>query len=301
MTKRLLVAVAVIVFSANLAYSAENNTKKKAASVQPKTDKVVASPVPPKPFSDNVTGLEMVNVKGGCYQMGDFAGMGRQEEKPAHEVCVDDFYMGKYEVTQDQWKKIMGSSPSVNKNCGKNGCPVDTVSWNDVQEYISRLNSRFNEENKIAGKYRLPTEAEWEYAARSGGKSEQYSGSDILVDVACFFEWNGDLDYRWSPKPVGTKRPNGLGIYDMTGNVWEWTSDWYGSDYYAVSPKNNPAGPVSGDRRVLRGGGWRNGAFDLRTSYRNFLPPLYRSDSIGFRLVWDLSKKLPLQDQPGKK
>jgi len=283
MTKKIWVLCTVIVLSANLAYAGESNTKKNASSTQPKLVKGPAkesvTPVPPKPFIDSSTGMEFVFVKGGCYQMGNSFGDGGPEEKPVHEVCTDDFYLGKIEVTQGQWKKIMGSNPSLNSKCGDN-CPVENVSWSDVQDFVSKLNGKSG-----GSKYRLPTEAEWEYAARSGGKLEQYSGGDVLADVAWFFEYDGDPSYRWGARPAGTKRPNGLGIYDMTGNVWEWTNDLYGSDYYSISPRNNPTGPASGDRRVLRGGSWRNGAFDLRSTYRNYLPPNYRSDVNGFRLL----------------
>jgi formylglycine-generating enzyme required for sulfatase activity len=121
-------------------------------------------------FTDLTTGIQMVFVQGGCYQMGDTFGDGESDEKPVHKVCVHDFYMGKYEVTQGQWKAVMGNNPSNFSNCGDN-CPVEQVSWADVQQFIQRLNSR-------SGKnYRLPTEAEWEYAARSGGKSEKWSGT----------------------------------------------------------------------------------------------------------------------------
>jgi formylglycine-generating enzyme len=265
MAKKFWVLCAVIVFSVNLAYAGEGNTK------------VSVAPAPL--FKDPATAMEFVFVKGRCYQMGNTFGDGGPEEKRVHEVCLDPFYMGKYEVTQGQWKKIMGSNPSVNSKCGDN-CPVDTVSWIDVQNFISKLNSRSG-----GSKYRLPTEAEWEYAARSGGLPEQYAGGNVLVDVAWFFDFSGEDNYRWGAKPVGTKRPNGLGIFDMTGNVWEWTNDWYGSDYYSNSPRNNPTGPTTGDLRVLRGGSWRNQSFDLRTTFRNYLTPNYRSDIIGFRLL----------------
>ena len=263
MAKKLWVLFAVIVVSLNLGCAS------KAPFVIDPTTSIGKDPT---------TGIEMVYVKGGCYQMGDTSGAGGPEEKPVHEVCVDDFYMGKYEVTQGQWKSVMRNNPSYFASCGDN-CPVDSVSWNDAQDFIRRLNSRSGE-----GKYRLPTEAEWEFAARSGGKRERYSGGDVLTDVAWFSEIGGDIINRRTI-PVGKKKQNGLGIYDMSGNVWEWTNDWYGSDYYSSSPPKNPTGPDSGDRRVLRGGSWLNGAFDLRTTYRNFLTPNYRSHAIGFRLL----------------
>lgn len=242
------------------------------------------TPLPPNTFRDPATGLDMIYVNAGCFLMGDSSGLGGPEEKPVHEVCVDNFYIGKYEVTQGQWKSVMGSNPSIHTVCGAN-CPVENVSWNEVQSFLSKLNTNKTKVKISSGQYRLPTEAEWEYSARSAGKSEQYSGGEILADVAWYYYFSGEDGYRWGTQPVGAKRPNGIGLFDMTGNVWEWTNDWFGSDFYASSPRKNPVGPVSGDRRVLRGGGWRNGAYDLRTSYRNYLKPDYRSDSVGFRLL----------------
>jgi formylglycine-generating enzyme len=236
------------------------------------------SPAPP-PIDDRTTGMAMVHVKGGCYQMGSTFDIGGPEEKPAHEVCLDDFYLGKHEVKQGQWKSIMGSNPSSDSSCGDD-CPVDKVSWNDVQDFISRLNGRSGSAGVPPGSYRLPTEAEWEYAARSGGKHEKYSGrSDDLNGIAWYYSNSEELH------PVGLKVPNGLGIHDMTGNVWEWTNDWYGSTYYSGSPRNNPTGPPSGDARVLRGGSFGDAAFEVRTSYRNYLRPDYRGVGKGFRLL----------------
>jgi len=193
-------------------------------------------------FTDPATGMEMIFVKGGCFQMGDTFGDGDNHEKPVHEVCVDDFYLGKYEVTQGQWKRIMRNNPSHFSNCGDN-CPVEKVSWDDVQDFIRKLNSQ-------SGKnYRLPTEAEWEYAARSGGKSEQYAGGNDVNAVAWY-----DGNSVGKTHPAGQKQPNGLGLYDMSGNVWEWCNDWYGSNYYSQSTRNNPEGPSSGTYRVLRAG-----------------------------------------------
>ncbi len=231
------------------------------------------------------TGMEMVFVKGGCYQMGDTFGDGDSDEKPVHEVCVDDFYIGKYEVTQGQWKAIMGNNPSYFKDCGDN-CPVEDVSWNDIQDFINKLNQKITPSiplNKggLRGMYRLPTEAEWEYAARSGGKSEKWAGTSNESELG---------DYAWYDKnseskthPVGQKKPNGIGLYDMSGNVWEWVNDWYDEDYYKNSPQNNPKGPNSGSLRVNRGGGRGcDEAGDVRVSNRdNFAPQGGR----GFRLA----------------
>lgn len=233
-------------------------------------------------FTDSTTGMKFVFVKGGCYQMG--------ESYNAHEVCVDDFYMGKYEVTQGQWKAVMGNNPSYFKDCGDN-CPVESVSWNDIQEFISKLNQKITPQSpplsKGGGKggYRLPTEAEWEYAAKSGGKNEKWAGTSSeskLGDYAWYDTSAGSETY-----PVGQKKPNGLGIYDMSGNVSEWVNDWYGSDYYKSSPKDNPKGPNSGAYRAHRGGCWSDIARFLVATYRDrYEPPDRGYDILGFRVAF---------------
>jgi len=225
-------------------------------------------------FTDPTTGMEFVAVKRGCFQMG--SNSGANDEKPVHEVCVDDFYIGKYEVTQDQYQKITGSNPS---NFKGNNRPVEQVSWNDTQDYLSKLNSR-------SGKhYRLPTEAEWEYAARSGGKDETYAGGNDVDAVAWYRGNSGGFLSSRQTHPVGKKQPNGLGLYDMSGNVWEWTGDWYADDYYAKSPRNNPQGPSKGANRVNRGGSWGNGATYVRPANRIRFRPGNRNYYLGFRLV----------------
>ena len=206
----------------------------------------------------------MVFIKGGCYQMGDTFGDGYSDERPEHKVCVDDFYLGKYEVTQKEWLDVMGSNPSQFRNCGEN-CPVENVSWTDVQKFLRKLNEQ------TGRKYRLPTEAEWEYAARSGGKKEKWSGTSYksaLPEYAWYSSNSGGFFSKRKTHPVGGKKPNGLGLYDMTGNVWEWLSDWFRKDYYSNSPLNNPQGPDSGKLRVLRGGSWVDGRGLLRTTFR---------------------------------
>jgi formylglycine-generating enzyme len=225
--------------------------------------------------TDNIE-MKFVYIPGGCFQMGDTFGDGNSDEKPVHEVCVSEYYMGKYEVTQGQWKEVMGNNPSEYKNCG-DSCPVENVSWNDVQEFIRKLN------NKSGKNYRLPTEAEWEYAARSGGKREKWAGTSSessLEDYA----WYNDNSGSKTP-PVGQKQPNGLGLFDMTGNVVEWCSDWYGDDYYKYSPRDNPSGPSSGSSRVFRGGSWGHDAAYARAALRFRNGPDFRNSILGFRLV----------------
>jgi formylglycine-generating enzyme required for sulfatase activity len=214
-------------------------------------------------------GFEMVFVQGGTFTMG--CNNCESYEKPTHQVILSSFNIGKYEVTQAQWKAIMGENPSYFKG---DKLPVETVSWDDVQDFIRRLNAQTGK------KYRLPTEAEWEYAARGGSKSRgyKYSGSNTIGDVAWYDDNSGSTTHA-----VGTKSANELGIYDMSGNVWEWCSDWYGS--YSSGAQSNPTGASSGSARVSRGGSWRYDAAYSAVSYRDYTTPSYRSFEIGFRLV----------------
>ncbi|MFY9270865.1 MAG: formylglycine-generating enzyme family protein [Candidatus Manganitrophaceae bacterium] len=200
----------------------------------------------------------MLLIKGGCFEMGDTSGGGGGDERPVHAVCVGDFFLGIAEVTQAQWQSVMGTNPSNFKGPDR---PVENVSWLDVQEFIQKLNER------AGGAYRLPTEAEWEYAARSRGQNQKYAGTnqDTELEQFAWFKANsGD-----STHPVMQKRPNGLGLYDMTGNVWEWVQDWYDGGYYKNSPKENPKGPASGEDRVLRGGSWDDNPGYLRAASRH--------------------------------
>lgn len=218
--------------------------------------------------------IDMVLVKGGCFQMGDTFGDGRTDEKPVHEVCLSDFYIGRYLVTQAEWTAVMGKNPSLFIGDGR---PVDSVSWNDAQEFIATL-------NELTGKgFRLPTEAEWEYAARSGGIRERWAGTSDekqLGDYAWYRENSGERTHL-----VGRKKPNGAGLYDMSGNLWQWCQDWYGDVYYKESPRDNPQGPASGALCVLRGGSWGSTAEIARVADRNFVHPSSSFDNFGFRLV----------------
>lgn len=206
----------------------------------------------------------MIKVEAGTFTMRDYP----NEE---HAVTLDGYYIGETEVTQALWKAVMGNNPSYFS--GDNH-PVETVSWDDCQEFIKELNQKTGKE------FRLPTEAEWEFAARGGNKSQhtKYSGSNELDEVAWFYSNSWSMTH-----PVKTKKPNELGIYDMTGNVWEWCQDWYGS--YNSSPQTNPTGPSSGSDRVGRGGSWINDDMVCRLSYRYNSTPDYTYSGLGFRLA----------------
>ena len=216
---------------------------------------------------------EMVFVHGGTFTMGCTAEQGADcfnEEKPAHRVTVGSFNIGKYEVTQAQWEAVMDYNPSEFKG---DNLPVENISWDDAQMFIGKL-------NELTGKnYRLPTEAEWEYAARGGNKSMgyKYSGSNTLANVAWYKDNADSRTY-----PAGTKQPNELGIYDMSGNVREWCSDWSGR--YSDNAQTNPQGASSGTYRVVRGGSWGSGAAYCRVAYRNRTPDEI-GNFLGFRVV----------------
>ncbi len=230
-------------------------------------------------FVETAAGLNMnmVYVAGGTFMMGASASDSEAAdyEKPAHSVTLSDYYIGKYEVTQKQWVEIMGSNPS---NWKGDDLPVECISWNDVQKFIRRLNA------KTGKKYRLPTEAEWEFAARGGNSSRgyKYSGSNSINAVAWYSDNSNETHH------VGTKSPNELGIYDMSGNVEEWCSDWYDENYYDNSPSSNPKGPSKGAYRVLRGGCWFILARYCRVSYRGIKSPGHRGFCFGFRLALSL-------------
>ncbi|MBX3239213.1 MAG: formylglycine-generating enzyme family protein [Chitinophagaceae bacterium] len=222
-------------------------------------------------FLDSIE-LNMVWVTGGSFIMGD--NMGEIDEKPAHEVVINGFAISKYQVTQRQWGVIMGNYESDYKICGE--CPIDNISWRDAQEFIRRL-------NLITGKhYTLPTEAEWEFAAKGGkdGKGYRFSGSDNIDEVG----WHAGNSER-HPHPVGEKEPNELGLYDMTGNMWEWCQDRYTKFYYEENIKYSPEGPSEGSGRVRRGGSWFTSARNCRTSARSSVKEDYKDNSITFRLA----------------
>ena len=220
-------------------------------------------------FSNEIN-IEMVYVKGGTFVMGNTKDT-VADEVPAHKVRVNSFYIGKYEITQQQWVRVMGKNPSSDPSCLK--CPVDNVAWTDIQEFIEKLNICSGR------KYRLPTEAEWEFAARGGKKSQgyKYSGSNNIDSVAWYSENCKNV------KEVGLKKPNELGVYDMSGNVWECCNDWFGN--YAKDPQENPKGPLNGSFRVYRGGAWFYKAEYIRVLNRSRDFPDDWGDYIGFRLA----------------
>ena len=192
------------------------------------------------------------------------------DEYPVHSVTLSDYYIGETEVTQELWEAVMGSNPS---DFSGNQKPVEMVSWNDCKEFITNLN------NLTGMNFRLPTEAEWEYAARGGNESQgyRYSGSNTIDNVAWYYDNSGSETHN-----VKTKSPNELGIYDMSGNVIEWCEDWYGND--SSGSQTNPAGPSTGSNRVNRGGGWTSTAGICRVSRRNFSNPGSRYYNLGLRL-----------------
>ena len=226
-------------------------------------------------FTVKGVSFTMVPVEGGTFTMGATSEQGSDasdDEKPAHRVTLSDYYIGETEVTQALWTAVMGSNPSSFKGDQR---PVEEVSWNDCQEFIKKLNA-------LTGRnFRLPTEAEWEYAARGGNKSNgyKYAGSNTIGNVA-WYESNS----KSKTHPVKGKQANELGLYDMSGNVYEWCSDWYDSSYYNSSPTTNPTGPATGSY-VFRGGGWFNDAWDCRVSNRNYFMPGFRDDNLGLRLA----------------
>ncbi|MEA1875136.1 MAG: formylglycine-generating enzyme family protein [Bacteroidota bacterium] len=235
-------------------------------------------------YTERILGVEfeMIAIEGGVYYMGSDDADANDDENPLHKVRLDNFYLCKYEVTQFQWEAIIGDNPSYNKGC--DDCPVENIMFR-VEEFIDAL-------NQVTGKnYRLPTEAEWEYAARGGQDMPSldnridftFSESNQIDEVA----WCAD-NSRGKTHPVGLKKSNALGIYDMTGNVWEPCQDKYYADYYNFSVPNNPVNPAMGDYQVLRGGSWFNDSYNCRNTNRVEGFRNYGSNTRGIRLAHDL-------------
>jgi len=259
-------------------------------------------------------GIQLVSIKGGTFEMGDQFGDGEADEKPVHTVTLSDYHLSETEVTVGQFRRFvdnMGYRTTAEKDSGayvwagkkwekkkdanwknpyfeqSDNHPVTCVSWVDAVEFCKWLS------HKSGRKVRLPTEAEWEYAARNGGKKVKFPWGNTFdasklnyADVNTSLSWSdasGNDGYK-NTAPVGSFAPNELGLYDMAGNVWEWCADWYGKDYYRTSPEQNPKGPDSGSFRLLRGGGWYINTTDCRASYRNRYNPQITVNSNGFRV-----------------
>ena len=226
-------------------------------------------------FTVNGVTFKMVTVVGGTFTMGATAEQGDDAwdwEKPAHQVTLSSYCIGETEVTQALWQAVMGSNPS--SFTGDMQRPVECVTWNDCQTFITKL-------NEITGKtFRLPTEAEWEYAARGGKRSQgyKYAGSNTIGDVAWYLSNSSSTTHA-----VATKAPNELGLYDMSGNVCEWCQDWYGS--YSSESQTNPTGPASGSGRVDRSGCWMDYDRSCRVSFRVNDNPTYSGNILGLRLA----------------
>ena len=228
----------------------------------------------PSPIMELIN--NMVEVEGGTFLMGGTPEQGEEafnDEKPPHKVTVSTFHIGCYPVTQEQWKAVMGNNPSYFQG---ERHPVEQVNWMDCQAFVEKL-------SKMTGlTFRLPTEAEWEYAARGGnkGKGHKYSGGDLLTQVAWYNENSGGTSHE-----VGEKAPNELGLYDMSGNIWEWVQDWKGD--FTDEEQTNPTGPEEGDERICRGGGWNREHDRCRVSYRGDDEPDLRYRSLGLRVVME--------------
>jgi formylglycine-generating enzyme required for sulfatase activity len=221
-------------------------------------------------------GMEFIIIKPGCFNMG--SNDGQDEEKPIHRVCISKpFYLGKTEVTKSQWEAVTDSNHDLFKGDNR---PIEQISWTSVQSFIQQLNGKVN-----GNPYRLPTEAEWEYAARAGSSSIYYFG-DVVDPLRqhAWFQNNSD----GKTHPVAQKLSNQWGLYDMYGNVWEWVQDWHDKDYYTNSPTNDPQGQSSGSNRVIRGGSWSNDSVRCNSAYRSYYQPNGSSTIIGFRLVRQL-------------
>jgi len=252
----------------------------------------------------NSIGMKFRLIPAGEFWMGAVPGddEANDDESPRHRVEITKpFYLGVYEVTQEQWQRVMGTTvrqqrDKVDKSWTMRGegssYPIYYVSWGEAVAFCEKLNHRED------GNYRLPTEAEWEYACRAGAPTKYYwgdSNSESVMKQYAWYEKNADDWYWTSPhaaregtQPVGQKLPNAWGLYDMSGNVWEWCSDWYDKGYYNRSPSVDPRGPSSGDLRVLRGGSWLIVPRVLRSSFRLRYTPVPRDGNIGFRILRDV-------------
>ncbi len=237
-----------------------------------------ATDIVPKTYLNGL-GMEFVRVPDGVFFMGsqDYE-EGSSKEKPRHKIHITKpFYLGKHEVTQKQWLAVMGTAhpsnfPSPNR-------PVDEVSWNGIQIFLQKLNAI--EKDHV---YRLPTEAEWEYAARAGSETPYCFGDSSESSPLTHYAWY-ELNADKQSHPVGTLQPNAWGLYDMHGNVSEWVQDLYDKNYYSTSPQEDPVGPVTGKKRVVRGGSWIHQAYSCRSAFRGYFSADYTDSDFGFRIV----------------
>ena len=280
--------------SATMEHARNNSTEIIGNSVE---QPVVAPPKAGDSLLEPFTKIDFVRIPAGCFQMGspnDYKKERYSDEVPPHPVCVDAaFWMGKYEVTLAQWARVIGKKPARSQGGGNH--PAALVTWEEVQKFISRLNE------KTGRVFRLPTEAEWEYAARAGTTTARYWGDDMSCDKAMYGNDANEkscVDYVQQQggtvggaAPVGSYPPNQFGLHDMLGNVREWCADWYGKEYYFSSPKDNPKGPSNSSAdppaRVLRGGSWLDGSRTIRSAARKWLAPEKRYYDTGLRLILD--------------
>jgi formylglycine-generating enzyme required for sulfatase activity len=236
----------------------------------------------------NSIGMEFIFIPSGSFEMGTDKKIddGIINEFPLHNVTISrNFYFGKFEVTQEQWMKIMDNNPSKFKS---DLHPVESINWYDAKIFISKLNRLEN-----TTKYRLPTEAEWEYAARAVSQSKYSFGNDIsdLTFYAWYYDGNKSSKQSLQTHPVGQKKPNKWGLYDMHGNVWEWTADWYDSEYYSKSSPKDPINYSSSLKNItIRGGGWINSAEYLRSAVRSYKAPTEKENDLGFRIAFTVEK-----------
>ena len=218
--------------------------------------------------------MEFVLIPAGSFQMGSDENSGDGDESPIHPVTLTQpYYLGRYEVTQAQWEKIMGNNPSKFRG---DKLPVESVSWNDCQQFLAKL------QQKVGRKFALPTEAQWEFACRSGTTTPWSFGPQ--ADSAVDFAWIGENSGA-SPHPVGQKKPNAWGLYDMHGNVWEWCADWYNKHAYSNNADKDPSGPASGENRISRGGAWGDNPDGVRSAVRNCNGPDGANQGLGLRCV----------------
>ena len=261
--------------------SEEGNTVELPSSERPGVGSCWENETAGATCKEDTTGMEFVYVPGGCFQMGSPESEdGRYDnEGPVHEVCLKGFWMGKFEVTQAQWQAVMNTNPSYFKGANR---PIESITWNDAQDFLKKLSGG-------NAAFRLPSEAEWEYACRAGTTMPFYFGETISTDQA---NYDGDYtygngkkgQYRQQTTDVGSFPPNDFGLYDMHGNVWEWVADTY-HDNYNGAPTDGSAWNSGGSVRVLRGGSWGSGPRSVRSAVRSDVGPAYRSDFIGFRVA----------------